>query len=34
MFYGDIVILENIDNKKEWWFTRKMGVPRYVNPNY
>ncbi|MDD5483105.1 MAG: VCBS repeat-containing protein [Kiritimatiellae bacterium] len=33
-FYGDVVILENFGSKKEWRFTRKMGVPRYVDPQF
>jgi len=33
-FYGDVVILDNFGNKKEWRFTRKMTVPRYVDPQF
>jgi hypothetical protein len=32
-FYGDIVVLINNGGKQEWRFTRKMGIPRYVDPN-
>lgn len=33
-FYGDVVILQNFGNKNEWRFTRKMGVPRYLDPQF
>ncbi|MDO9543409.1 MAG: FG-GAP-like repeat-containing protein [Kiritimatiellia bacterium] len=33
-FYGDVVILENFGNKQQWKFNRKMGVPRYVDPQF
>lgn len=33
-FYGDVVILENFGSRKEWRFTRKMSMPRYVDPQF
>ncbi|MFH1476788.1 MAG: VCBS repeat-containing protein [Verrucomicrobiota bacterium] len=31
-FTGDIGILENKGTSKQWLFTRRMGIPRYVDP--
>ncbi|MCG2659830.1 MAG: VCBS repeat-containing protein, partial [Kiritimatiellae bacterium] len=33
-FYGDIGILPNTGTRKQWQFTRRMGVPRYVDPQF
>ncbi|MDD5677626.1 MAG: VCBS repeat-containing protein [Kiritimatiellae bacterium] len=33
-FYGDIGILENKGTRNQWLFTRRMGIPRYVDPTY
>jgi len=33
-FYGDIGILKNQGTRNKWKFTRRMGVPRYVDPSY
>ncbi len=33
-FYGDIAVLENIGTKREPRFARRMGVPRYVDPQF
>jgi len=33
-FYGDIGILENTGTRKQWKFTRRMGIPRYVDPQF
>jgi|GEM_PF-1431872 len=33
-FYGDVVILQNFGSKQDWRFTRKMSVPRYVDPQF
>ena len=33
-FYGDIGILENKGTSKQWQFTRRMGIPRYVDLTY
>ncbi|MFH1970039.1 MAG: VCBS repeat-containing protein, partial [Verrucomicrobiota bacterium] len=31
-FYGDIGILPNTGTAKQWQFTRRMGIPRYIDP--
>jgi len=33
-FYGDIGILVNMGTRKQWQFTRRMGIPRYVDPQF
>jgi len=33
-FYGDVVIMQNFGSKQDWRFTRKMSVPRYVDPQF
>ena len=33
-FYGDIGILLNIGTRTRWQFTTRMGVPRYVDPQF
>lgn len=33
-FYGDIGILPNTGTAKQWQFTRRMGIPRYVDPQF
>ena len=33
-FYGDIGILPNTGTAKQWQFTRRMGIPRYVDPKF
>lgn len=33
-FYGDVVVLKNIGSRKEYKFTKSMGIPRYVDPQY
>ena len=33
-FYGDIGILANTGSRKQWQFTRRMGIPRYVDPQF
>jgi hypothetical protein len=33
-FYGDIGILENKGTRMQWQFTRRMGIPRYVDLSY
>jgi len=33
-FYGDIGILPNTGTRKQWQFTRRMGIPRYVDPQF
>ncbi|MDD5676981.1 MAG: VCBS repeat-containing protein, partial [Kiritimatiellae bacterium] len=33
-FYGDIGVLENKGTRNQWLFTRRMGIPRYVDPTY
>ncbi|MDO9542960.1 MAG: VCBS repeat-containing protein [Kiritimatiellia bacterium] len=33
-FYGDIGIMKNTGTRKQWHFTRRMGIPRYVDPAY
>ncbi|MCX6992333.1 MAG: VCBS repeat-containing protein [Kiritimatiellaeota bacterium] len=33
-FYGDIGVLENKGTRKQWQFTRRMGIPRYVDPQF
>ncbi len=33
-YYGDIVVLKNIGTRVDWKFTRKMGIPRYIDPQF
>ncbi len=33
-FYGDVAVLENLGTRQEARFTRRMGVPRYVDPQF
>ena len=33
-FYGDIGVLENKGTRNQWQFTRRMGIPRYVDQSY
>jgi len=33
-FYGDVVVLENSGSRIEPKFTRGMGIPRYVDPQF
>lgn len=33
-FYGDIGILANTGTRKQWQFTRRMGIPRYIDPQF
>jgi hypothetical protein len=33
-FYGDVAIFLNVGNRSQWQFTRRMGIPRYVDPQY
>lgn len=33
-FYGDIGLLENTGTRNQWQFTRRMGIPRYMDPAF
>lgn len=33
-FYGDIGILPNTGTRMQWQFIRRMGIPRYVDPQF
>lgn len=33
-FYGDVVVMQNLGSRQDWRFTRKMGVPRYLDPSF
>jgi len=33
-FYGDIGVLVNTGTRKQWQFTRRMGIPRYIDPQF
>lgn len=33
-FFGDVGVLENTGSRMKYQFTRRMGIPRYVDPSY